>query len=212
MKDFLSFLFGFVLLPQQVTFLFGGKIAPPQLILANPSEGFLTVRKAERHGRKADFGVLLKNRITVVTINKGVVPHDQRRDQLAFFQDVFFKLLKFIISQRRNLGLELRVDFQIDHTHTPLSLLLRRFFLPEKGRNILLCGFQFEQFFLGFLVLLVELCLFGCQLRILGFQLFRAGQLGDVVCLEIGCCRPVCCQLCTVLLLKGCGAIFLVFL
>ena len=46
--------------------------------------------------------------------------------------------------------------------------------------------------------------LFGCQLRILGFQLFRAWQLGKVVCLEIGCCRPVRCQLCTKLLLKGC--------
>ena len=46
--------------------------------------------------------------------------------------------------------------------------------------------------------------LFGCQLRILGFQLFRAWQLGKVVCLEIGCCCPVRCQLCTMLLLKGC--------
>ena len=99
----------------------------------------------------------------------------------------------------RNLGLELRVNFQVDYTHTPLSLLLRLLFLPEKGRNILLCGFQFEQFLFSFLVLLVELCLFGGKLRILGFQLFRAGQLGDVVCLEIGCC-PVCCQRCTVLL------------
>ena len=83
------------------------------------------------------------------------------------------------------MGLELRVDFQIDHTRTPLSLLLRRFFLLEKGRNILLCGFQLEQFFLGFLVLFVELCL------------------------EIGCCRPVRCQFCAVLLLKGSRAIFL---
>ena len=156
--------------------------------------------------------MLLKNRIAIVSVNKGIAPNDQRREQLAFFQDIFFKLLKFIIGQRRNLGLELRVDFQIDHTHTPLSLLLRRFFLPEKGRNILLCGFQFEQFFLSFLVLLVELCLFGCQLRILGFQLFRAGQLCDVVCLKIGCCCPVYCQLCTALLLKGCGATFFVFL
>ena len=138
--------------------------------------------------------------ITIVSVNEGVILDNQRREQLALFRDILFKLLKFIIGQRRNLGLELRVDFQIDHTHTPLSLLLRRFFLPEKGRNILLCGFQLEQFFLGFLVLLVELCLFGCQLRILGFQLFRAGQLGEVVCLEIGCCRPVRCQLCTVLL------------
>ena len=54
--------------------------------------------------------------------------------------------------------------------------------------------------------------LFGCQLRILGFQLFRAGQLGDVVCLEIGCCRPVRCQLCTMLFLKDYGATFFVFL
>ena len=158
-----------VLFSNEELLLLRREITPPQLILADPSECFLTICKAERHGRKADFGVLLKNRITVVTINKGVVPYNQRRDQLAFFEDIFFKLLKFIIGQRRDLGLELRVDFQIDHTHTPLSLLLRRFFLPEKGRNILLCGFQFEQFFLGFLVLLVELCLFGCQLRILGF-------------------------------------------
>ena len=57
--------------------------------------------------------MLLKNRITVVAVNEGVVPHDQRRDQLTLFEDVFFKLLKFIIGQRRDLGLELRVDFQI---------------------------------------------------------------------------------------------------
>ena len=117
-----------------------------------------------------------------MTVNKCIVPNDQRRDQLAFLEDIFFKLLKFIIGQRGNLRLELRV------------------------------GFQLEQFFLGFLVLLVELRLFGCQLRILSFQLFRAGQLGDVVCLEIGCCRLVRCQLCTVPLLKSCGAIFFVFL
>ena len=85
--------------------------------------------------------MLLNDFITIVTVNKGVVPNDQRREQLAFLEDVFFKLLKFIIGQRGNLGLKLRVDFQVDHSHTPLSLLLRRFFLPEKGRNILLCGF-----------------------------------------------------------------------
>ena len=150
--------------------------------------------------------MFLNDFITIVSINKGIVLNDQRRKQLTLFEDIFFKLLKFIIGQRGNLGLELRVDFQIDHTHTPLSLLLRRFFLPEKGRNILLCGFQIEQFFFGFLVLLVEFCLFGCQLRILGFQFVRTGQLGKIICLKIGHCRPVYCQLCTVLLLKGCGS------
>ena len=129
MKDFLGFLFRFVLLPKQIAFLFGTQISPSQLIPANPRNGFFAILKSERHGRKADFGMFLKNRITVVTINKGVTPNDQRREQLAFFEDIFFKLLKFIIGQRRNLVLELRVDFQIDHTHTPLSLLLRRFFL-----------------------------------------------------------------------------------
>ena len=150
--------------------------------------------------------MLLENGITIVAVNKDVIPNDQRRNQLAFLEDVFFKLLVLIVRQRRDLVLELWVDFQINHTHTPLSLLLRLFFLPEKGRNILLCGFQLEQFLFGFLVLLVEFCLFGCQLRILGFQFLRAGQLGDIICLEIGCCRPVCCQFCTVLFFKGCGS------
>ena len=205
-------LFRGILLPHKELLLLRCEVAPPQLVLADPSENFFPAFKGERHGGKINLRVLLEDGITIVSVNKGITPDDQRRDQLAFLEDIFFKLLKFIIGQRRNLGLELRVDFQVDHSHTPLSLLLRRFFLPEKGRNILLCGFQFEQFFLSFLVLLVELCLFGCQLRILGFQLFRAGQLCDVVCLEIGCCRPVCCQFCTVLFFKGCGAIFFVFL
>ena len=38
--------------------------------------------------------MLLKNRITIVTVNKCIVPHDQRREQLARFQDIFFKLLE----------------------------------------------------------------------------------------------------------------------
>ena len=94
--------------------MFGGKIAPPQLILANPRNGFFAVLKPERHGGEINLRVLLENGITVVSINKGIVPDNQRRKQLALFQDIFFKLLKFIIGQRRNLRLELRVDFQID--------------------------------------------------------------------------------------------------
>ena len=42
----------------------------------------------KRQGRKADFGMFLKNCITVVTINKGVIPNDQRREQLALL-DVY---------------------------------------------------------------------------------------------------------------------------
>ena len=201
-----------VLFSNEKLLLLRREVAPPQLVLTNPSEDFFSAFKRERHGGKINLRMLLENGITIVAVNKDVISNDQRRKQLTFLEDIFLKLLVLIVRQRRDLILELQVDFQIDHTHTPVSLLLRRFFLPEKGRNILLCGFQFEQFGLGILVLLVELCLFGCQLRILGFQLFRAGQFGEVVYLEIGCRRPVRCQLCTVLFFKGCGAIFLVFL
>ena len=165
--------FGFVLFAHQVVILLRREVAPSQLVLTNPSEDFFSAFKGKRHGGEINLRVFLEDGITIVSVNKGVVPHNQRRNQLALFEDVFFKLLKFTIGQRRNLGLEFRVDFQVDHSHTPLSFLLRRFFLPEKGRNILLCGFQFEQFFFRFFVLLVELRFFGCQLRILGFQLFR---------------------------------------
>ena len=37
--------------------------------------------------------MFLKNRITIVTVNKGVVPNDQRRQQLAFLQDVFAEIM-----------------------------------------------------------------------------------------------------------------------
>ena len=63
--------------------------------------------------------MFLENGITIVAVNKGIVPDDQRREQLSFLEDVFFKLLVLIVRQRRDLILELRVNFQIDHTHTP---------------------------------------------------------------------------------------------
>ena len=44
--------------------------------------------------------MLLEDCITIVSVNKCVVPHDQRRNQLALLEDIFFELLKFIIGQR----------------------------------------------------------------------------------------------------------------
>ena len=82
-------------------------------------EDFFSAFKSERHGGEVNLRVLLEDGITVVAVNEGVSPDDQRRKQLAFLEDVFFKLLVLIVRQRRNLILELRVDFQIDHTHTP---------------------------------------------------------------------------------------------
>ena len=44
--------------------------------------------------------MLLENGITIVAVNKGVVPNDQRREQLAFLEDVLFQLLVLIVRQR----------------------------------------------------------------------------------------------------------------
>ena len=55
--------------------------------------------------------MFLNDFITIVAVNEGVIPDNQRRDQLALFEDIFFKLMEFIIGQRRNLGLELRIDW-----------------------------------------------------------------------------------------------------
>ena len=125
-------LFRGILLTHKELLLLRCEVAPPQLIFADPCEDFFSAFKRERHRGEGDFGMFLNDFITIVAVNEGVIPDNQRRDQLALFEDIFFKLLKFIIGQRGNLGLKLRVDFKIDHTHTPLSLLLRLFFLPEK--------------------------------------------------------------------------------
>lgn len=68
--------------------------------------------------------MFLNDFITIVAVNEGVIPDNQRRDQLALFEDIFFKLMEFIIGQRRNLGLELRVNFQIDHSSSSFSFSL----------------------------------------------------------------------------------------
>ena len=102
-----------VLLSNEELLLLRREIAPPQLIFANPSENFFPAFKRERHRGERDFGMFLNDLITVVSINKGTVPDNQRREQLALFEDIFFKLLKFIIGQRRNLGLELRDNFRL---------------------------------------------------------------------------------------------------
>ena len=89
--------FGCVLFAHQVVLLLRREIAPPQLVLTNPSENFFPAFKRERHGGKINLRMLLENGITIVAVNKDVIPNDQRRKQLAFLEDIFFKLLKFII-------------------------------------------------------------------------------------------------------------------
>ena len=76
-------LFRGILLPHKELLLLRGQITPSQLIPANPRNGFFAVLESERHGGERDFGMLLNDFITIMAINKCVVPHDQRRNQLA---------------------------------------------------------------------------------------------------------------------------------
>ena len=76
----LGTLFRGILLAHQKLLLLRGQITPPQLILADPCEDFFSAFKRERHGGEINLRVLLKNRITIVTVNKCIVPHDQRRE------------------------------------------------------------------------------------------------------------------------------------
>ena len=89
-------LFRGILLPYKELLLLRCEVAPPQLVLADPSENFFPAFKGERHGGKINLRVFLEDGITIVSVNKCVVPHDQRRNQLALFQDILFKLLKFM--------------------------------------------------------------------------------------------------------------------
>ena len=78
-------LFRGILLSNEELLLLRREIAPPQLVLTNPSENFFSAFKRERHGGKINLRMLLEDGITIVTINKGITPDNQRRNQLALF-------------------------------------------------------------------------------------------------------------------------------
>ena len=61
-----------VLLSNAELLLLRREVAPPQLVLTNPSENFFPAFKGERHGGEINLRVLLEDGITVVTINKGI--------------------------------------------------------------------------------------------------------------------------------------------
>ena len=61
-----------VLFSNEELLLLRREITPPQLILADPCEGFFAVLKSARHGGKINLRMLLENGITVVAINKGI--------------------------------------------------------------------------------------------------------------------------------------------
>ena len=61
-----------VLFSNEELLLLRREVAPPQLVLTNPSENFFPAFKGKRHGGEINLRVLLEDGITVVTINKGI--------------------------------------------------------------------------------------------------------------------------------------------
>ena len=66
----------------------------------------------------------------------------------------------------------------------------------------MLCGAEFHPCLFCFTVRLIEPSFFRDQLFAFRFQLFQAGQFGDLLGLEIGGCRLVSCQFSVVLFPK----------
>ena len=85
---------------EEVLLLLGLNCAAP-VDFCRSKRDFFPAFKGERHGGERDFGMFLNDGITIVSVNK-VLPQTIKGEiSLPFFQDIFFKLLKFgIIGQR----------------------------------------------------------------------------------------------------------------
>ena len=117
-------LFRFCLLSNQELFLLWGQITPTQLILADPCQCFITVRKFSLDDFKRNKWIFLKDLIARVSVNNVAVPSDDRIQHTLFLEDVHFQLVGFLKRRRVDLILELRIDFklaQFCHRQTILS-------------------------------------------------------------------------------------------
>ena len=69
-----------------------------------------------------NVGMLLKNSVSVMTVNDQPIPDDDRIDNFSIVDDVLLQLFQLLKSQRRNLALKFRVNFkriQIHHQTVP---------------------------------------------------------------------------------------------
>ena len=86
----MSLFLGSVPLPNQVFLLLGREISPSELVFANPGKSFIFTIEVLFMGAELDARMLLCDFITVMPVHNRVVPHDERRQNKPFLQDVFF--------------------------------------------------------------------------------------------------------------------------
>ena len=93
-------------------------------------------------GAKLDFRMLLDDLVTVMPIHNRVVPYDNRCKHNPFINNVFFKLGKLVLCQRRTFSLEFRVNSQF-WIHCETSVLVFCFLLDLSSHYTLGNNFGF---------------------------------------------------------------------
>ncbi len=84
------------MLSYKVLLLFRCEVAPPKLVFADPDDCFIAVCKLFLVNGVRDVRVLLKNRISVMTVNDQPIPDDDGIDNFAIVDDVLLQLFQFL--------------------------------------------------------------------------------------------------------------------
>ena len=93
----------------EIFLLLGRKVAPSELVLANPGKGFVFIVEVLFMDTKLDARMLLRDAVAVVTVHNRIVPDNEGHEHQPFLQDVFFQLGKLVLGQRRAFCLKFRV-------------------------------------------------------------------------------------------------------
>ena len=118
----LALFFGFILLSDEILFLFGSQIASAELISAYPGNHVKSVVKLLLVGSILDFGMPFENMKAVVTVHNDTVPCNNRIDNNAVCHDILIKLPELLGSQGRYLAIKLPVDLKL-HLSSSLSFM-----------------------------------------------------------------------------------------
>lgn len=68
----------------EIFLLLGRKVAPSELVLANPGKGFVAVAELLFMGAKPDARMRLRDAVAVVTVYNRIVPDDEGHEHQPF--------------------------------------------------------------------------------------------------------------------------------
>ena len=76
------------------------QVAPAKLVVSDPDQRLLTARKLQFPDLIFDEGVFPQNCVTVMSVQNVTVPHNDRINKSSVSENVQFKLLEFIETER----------------------------------------------------------------------------------------------------------------